>query len=136
MAETDVGDYKKISLQDFEKLQLRVGTIVKVEQHPDIPRDYVILVDTSAADENIQVVASLTNYKMEELIGQQVIVICNLTHEDVGGKESQGMLLISYDADGKPALIGPNKKCLPGTKVAGMIDSERYHFDEGEHTHP
>ncbi len=130
---TDVGDWKKITHEDFEKLQLRVGTIKKVTVHPKNAKDYVILVDTAAADEDIQVVAALKDsYKAEELLGKQVIVLCNIKPELVGGEESQGMLLISHKGK-KPVLIGPHEKCPEGTAVSGIINGECKHFEEREH---
>ncbi|MBW2969535.1 hypothetical protein KY309_00625 [Candidatus Woesearchaeota archaeon] len=129
---TDVGAYKKISHKDFEKLQLRAGTIKKVTRHPKIPQAYVILVDCAAADEDIQVVASIANsYKITELLNKQVVVLCNIKPELVGGKESQGMLLITYKGK-KQILIGPHKKAPEGAKVGGIMNSECYFFDERE----
>ncbi len=130
---TDVGDYKKIAHEDFEKLQLRVGTIKKVTVHPKNDKDYVILVDCTAADEDIQVVAALKDgYKIEQLLGKQVVILCNITPQLVGGEESQGMLLISH-ANKKPVLLGPEKKCPEGAAVSGIMDNECHHFNERDH---
>ena len=130
---TDIGDYKKIGHQAFEKLQFRVGTIKKVSVHPKNAKDYILLVDCAGADEDVQVVAALKDaYKANELIGKQVIVLCNIKPQKVSGEESQGMLLISY-AGKKPVLIGPHSKCPPGAAVYGMMDSECHHFSEREH---
>lgn len=130
---TDVGDYKKIKDKDFEKLQLRVGTIKKVTQHAKNAKDYVIIVDMAGADEDMQVVAALKDaYTSDQLLGKQVIALCNIEPETVNGEESQGMLLISH-ADGKAVLISPDKKCPEGAVVSGIMDSECHHFDEREH---
>lgn len=130
---TDVGDWKKIAHEDFEKLQLRVGTIKKVTAHPKNPKEYVILVDCAVADEDIQVVADLKDgYKIEQLIGKQVVVLCNIKPQMVDGEESQGMLLISH-ANKKPVLIGPQKECPPGAAVSGIMDGECKHFGERDH---
>jgi methionine--tRNA ligase beta chain len=130
---TDVGDYRKITHKDFEKLQLRVGTIKKITLHPKKPDTYVILVDTAAADEDIQAVASIKDsYKIEELIGKQVVVLCNIEPELVAGEESQGMLLISH-AGKKKILLTTDKKCPEGAAVSGIMNDECKHFDEREH---
>lgn len=129
---TDVGDYKKIAHKDFEKLQLRVGTIKKVTLHPKNALDYIIIVDCATADEDIQVVAAIRDsYKIEELLGKQVVVLCNIKPELVNGEESQGMLLISH-ANKKKILIGPDKKCPEGAAVSGLMDGECHHFAERE----
>ncbi len=130
---TDVGDYKKITHADFEKLQLRAGTIKKVSVHPKKPDDYVILVDTAGADEDIQVVASLKDsYKINELLGKQVIVLCNIVPEMIAGEESQGMLLISH-AGKKKVLLTTDKKCPEGATVSGIMNGECRHFGERDH---
>src|SRR3990167_3667346 len=93
MPKADIGSGRKISTKDFEKIQLRVGTIAKVSLHPKNKKNYVIIVDTAAADEDIQVVAELAeSHKMAELLGKQVVVVCTLSPIDVQGVESQGML--------------------------------------------
>jgi methionine--tRNA ligase beta chain len=129
---TDVGDWKKISHSDFEKLQLRVGTIKKVTMHPKSD-EYIILVDTAAADEDVQVVAALKDsYKIEELIGKQVLVLCNIKPQLVAGEESQGMLLISR-AGKKKVLLTSDKRCPEGAAVYGIMNGECKHFAEREH---
>lgn len=130
--QTDVGDYKKISHEDFEKLQLRVGTIKKISKHPKRQKDYILLIDCAAADEDIQVVAELADaYKMEELLNKQVIVLCNIKPELVGGIESQGMLLISH-SNKRKVLITTQKKCPEGAEVSAIMNGERRHFKERE----
>ena len=127
---TDIGDYKKITRKDFEKLQLRVGTIAKITAHPKNPKDYIILVDCAGADEDIQVVAGIANaYKINELLGKQVVVLCNIKPELVGGEESQGMLLIAHIGK-KPVLLTTDKKCPEGAAVSGIMDNECHHFGE------
>jgi len=124
---TDVGDYKKITQQDFSKLQLRVGTIKKVTVHPKTANEYIILVDCAAADEDIQVVAGLAkSYTADELLGKQVVVLCNIKPEMVEGEESQGMLLISYSGD-KQVLLKTDKSCPDGAAVHGIMDGETHH---------
>ncbi len=129
----DTGDYKKISHADFEKLQLRVGTITDIKKHPKNPKDYIIIVDCAASDEDIQVVAALAeSYKMEELLGKQVAVLCNIEPESVGGIESCGMLLCTHIGK-KKILLTTDKKTPPGTEISGIMDGECVHFSERDH---
>jgi len=129
---TDVGSFEKISQKDFEKLQLRVGTIKKVTQHPEKPGDYILIVDCAGADEDIQLVAGLVDaYTADELLSKQVAVLCNIEPQDVKGVESQGMILASH-ADKKLVLLTTDKKCPEGAKVWGIMDGERAHFEEQE----
>jgi methionine--tRNA ligase beta chain len=129
----DIGDYKKIIHADFEKIQFRVGTIVDIKVHTKNKNDYILLLDCAAADEDVQVVASLKDsYGIADLLGKQVIVICNIQPEMIGGEESQGMLLIAHKGK-KKVLIGPHDKVPPGAVVSGIIDGECRHFSEREH---
>ncbi len=129
----DVGDYRKISHADFEKIQFRVGTIVDIKVHTKNKHDYILLLDCAAADEDIQVVAALRDsYDIADLLGKQAIVICNIQPEMVGGEESQGMLLIAHKGK-KKVLIGPHDKVPPGATVSGIIDGECRHFENREH---
>ncbi len=129
MPKADIGSGKKISTKDFERVQLRVGTIARIAVHPKSKKNYVMLVDTAAADEDIQVVAALADsLKMTELIGKQVVVVCNLPPVDVMGVESQGMLLISY-AGKKTVLIGPHSHCPPGAKAGGIMNGTFHHHE-------
>jgi len=124
---TDVGDFEKIAKEDFRKLQLLVGTIAQVKQHPEVASDYVLEIDMLAADEATQVVASLKDgYRMEELIGKQCIVCLNIVPEQVVGVESAGVLLVTHN-QGKPVLVSPDKNVPQGAQVTGMMNGELIH---------
>ena len=113
----DIGDYKKISHADFEKIQFRVGTIVDIKVHTKSKNDYILLLDCAAADEDVQVVASLRDsYNIADLLGKQVIVICNIQPEMVGREESQGMLLAASDAE-VISIVSPERMMVLGTIV-------------------
>src|ERR1041385_781367 len=93
----DVGDFQKVSIKDFEKLQFRVGKIAQIKPHPKLAKTFVIVVDTAIADEDVQVVAKLGDgYQIGDLLAKQVVVLCNLEPQDIGGEESHGLLLISH----------------------------------------
>jgi len=119
----------KISPKDFERLNLRVGTIRGVQKHP-LMDEYILLIDLGPADQDIQVVADLKeSYSLKALIGKQVLVIENVQPELIRGVETQGMLLITH-MKGKPVLLSPEKKVEPGVQVAGLFDIERYYHHE------
>ena len=122
-------DPKKLKHADFEKLELRVGTI-KAAKDSGIKGEYVLAIDLGPAERDIQVVADLKEgYEIDELIGKQVVVLCNIASEKVGEYESTAMLLIAHK-DGKQVLIGPEKETLPGVQVSGIMDSTCTHFAE------
>lgn len=125
---------KYISAKHFEKLNLRVGTIKAVKQHPKIKNEYVLLIDLGPADQDAQIVADLKkSYKMNDLIGKQVAYLENFEHSRVRGVDSHGLLLVAHK-NGKPVLLKPDKKVLAGVRIGGMNDSEtHYHYKAGAH---
>jgi len=122
-------DPLKEQLKDFDDFEIRIADIKGAEQHPK-KDEYVLLLDLGPAERDIQVVADLKkSYKMEELIGQQCIVILNVCSETVNSIESTALLLVTM-LDEKPRLLQPDKKVLAGVKVYGMMDSMRTHLHE------
>jgi len=115
-----------ISDEDFEKLNIRIGKIKAVEPHPKI-KDYILLIDLGPVERDMQIVANLNeSYRMDELIGKQVLFIENLKPTVIEGVESQGLLLITHK-EGKPVLLQPEKEVLTGVKVYGIKDKELAH---------
>ena len=100
-----------VELDDFRKLDLRVGTIVDVKDHPNADKLYVLTVDVG---EKRQLVAALKpTYSKKELAGKQVIVIANLRPAMLRGVESNGMLLAAGDG----VLVSPEKQQKNGTPI-------------------
>lgn len=122
-------DPLKERLKDFDDFEIRIATIKGAEMHPK-KDEYVLLLDLGPAERDIQVVADLKkSYKIEELIGQQCVVILNVCSETVDSVESTALLLVTM-LDEKPRLLQPDKKVLAGVKVYGMMDSMRTHMAE------
>lgn len=101
-----------IPFKEFQKLNLRIGTIKEVTDHPNADKLYVVQVDLG--DETRQLVVGMKGiYKKEELKDKQVIVICNLEPKDMRGVKSEGMILAADDA----TLLSPAAKVKNGMKV-------------------
>ena len=87
---------EEVTIDDFAKLQFKVGTIVKCEPHPKADRLLVEQVDLGG--EVRQIVSGIAkHYKPEELIGKQVVVVTNLKPVKLRGVESYGMILCATD---------------------------------------
>ena len=85
--------------EEFKKIELRVGKIKEVNDHPNADRLYVIIVDMG--EKQKQIVAGIKNfYQKEELIGREVVIVDNLDPAVLRGIESQGMLLAASDEEG------------------------------------
>ncbi len=104
-----------VSFDDFAKLDLRVGKIIEVKDHPNADRLYVVKVDIG--DEVRTLVAGLKKYyKPEELLNKTVVIIANLEPKKLRGVESQGMLLAADDGK-NVALLMPDKEVKLGARI-------------------
>ena len=111
------GGNAKISIEDFARVELRVGVIKSAERIQGADKLLKILVDIG--DEVRQVLAGIaTTYTPEDLVGRKVVVVTNLAPRKMRGLESNGMLLAaSAGADGKPVLCTFAEEIAPGSKV-------------------
>lgn len=107
----------KISFNDFKKIDLRVGKIKAVKEHPKADKLLILDISLGKGEHDIQLVAGLKNhYKENELIGKKVVVVRNLEHAILRGVESQGMLLAGV-FEGKISLLTVDKDIEIGAKV-------------------
>jgi methionyl-tRNA synthetase len=114
VVEADKMEYVKFD--EFQKLDLSVGKIIEVEDHPNADKLYVIKVDFG--DKQTQIVAGLKqNYEKSEMMGKYIVVVRNLEPVKLRGVESNGMLLAAEDDTGAVILISPEKELKLGAKV-------------------
>lgn len=106
-----------IEFEDFQKLDLRVGTVKEVEKHPDADRLLLVRVDTGE-EELRQVVAGIADFfSPDDLVGKQVVVVANLKPRKLRKQLSQGMILAVKSGD-KMELLTPSGEVDPGCKVS------------------
>ncbi|MGH9738571.1 MAG: methionine--tRNA ligase [Candidatus Acidiferrales bacterium] len=107
----------KIAIEDFAKIELRVGVVKSAERIPKADKLLKVMVDIG--DEVRQVLAGIAlAYAPEELVGRKVVVVTNLAPRKMRGLESNGMLLAaSAGADGNPVLCTFAEEIAPGSKV-------------------
>ncbi len=108
---------ERISIEDFAKVDLRVGKVVEAEPVPGSRKLVKLIVDLGG--EKRQILAGLAKwYKPEDFIGKYVIVVANLKPKRMAGLESQGMILAApCDASSKPVLLTVEEPVEPGSKV-------------------
>jgi len=105
----------QITIEDFQKVQLKVAKILSAERVPKSEKLIKLQVDLGG--EQRQVVAGIgKKYTPEELIGRTVVIVANLKPAKLMGVESQGMVLAAGDADVLEVLI-LQRDVPPGTKV-------------------
>lgn len=107
-----------ITYDDFVKLDLRVGTVVSAEPHPNA--DKLILMRVDLGREQRQIIAGLrAYYDPGALVGKQIIVVANLTPRMMRGLESQGMLLAASSEDHSEVIfLTPERPIAAGSKVS------------------
>jgi len=107
----------KITIDDFAKVELRVGVVKSAERIQGADKLLKIMVDIG--DEVRQVLAGIAlAYAPEDLVGRKVVVVTNLAPRKMRGQESNGMLLAaSAGPDGKPVLCTFAEEIPPGSKV-------------------
>ena len=106
----------KITIEDFAKVELRVGVIKSAERIQGA--DKLLKMMVNIGDEVRQVLAGIAlAYAPEKLVGRKVVVVTNLAPRKMRGLESNGMLLAASAADGNPVLCTFAEDIAVGSKV-------------------
>ena len=108
VAEVTVAPQKElISYDDFAKMDIRIGTILSAEKMPKADKLLILKVDTGI-DQRTIVSGIAQSFNPEEIIGKRVTVLANLAPRKLRGVESQGMILMVENAEGKYRFIAPD----------------------------
>ncbi len=99
---------EQTTFDDFTKLDLRVGTILEAEKMPKANKLLVLKVDTGL-DVRTIVSGIAEHFTPEQVIGKKVTVLTNLAPRKLRGIESEGMILMTEDKDGKLVFVNPDK---------------------------
>ncbi|WP_422349902.1 methionine--tRNA ligase [Flagellimonas sp.] len=97
-----------ITFDDFTKLDMRVGTIVEAEKMPKANKLLVLKVDTGLDTRTI-VSGIAESFSAEEIIGKKVTVLVNLAPRKLRGVESEGMILMTENQEGKLVFLNPDE---------------------------
>ncbi|WCC42145.1 methionine--tRNA ligase [Tenacibaculum finnmarkense] len=106
-----------IEFDDFTKIDIRVGTITAAEKVAKTKKLLKLTVDVGLDTRTI-VSGIAESFKPEDIIGQQVSVVCNLAPRKLKGIESQGMILMIDTPDGKLAFAQPSEKVTNGEFIS------------------
>lgn len=105
-----------IDFEDFTKLDIRLGTILEAEKVEKADKLLKLLIDTGI-DKRTVVSGIAEHYSPEEVIGKTVQILLNLAPRKIRGIESQGMILMAEDAEGKLSFMAPEKGFEAGGSV-------------------
>lgn len=113
----DVEAKAVIEYDDFAKLQIQVGQIVKCEE---VPKSKKLLCSQVKVGNNTrQILSGIKQwYSAKDMVGKQVLVVTNLAPKKIAGLESQGMILLAEDDEGNASLVSPEKNIKPGSEIS------------------
>ena len=106
----------EVSFDDFQKMDIRVSTILAAEKVAKTKKLLKLSIDTGI-DKRTIVSGIAEYYTPEELVGRQVLVLANLAPREIKGIESRGMILMAEDALGRLVLVQPEDKTMSGAMI-------------------
>ena len=111
---------EQITYDIFEKVDIRIGTVISVKKNEKARKpSLVIEVDFGNEIGIKQSSAQITHYYNEDnLIGKQVIGVCNFPEKNIAGVKSQFLVLGSIEEDGKVVLLHPSQPTKNGSQIA------------------
>lgn len=106
-----------ITIDDFKKLEIKIGKVKSVEKVENADKLLKFIFDIGNGEER-QILAGIAEFytDLESLVGMEVPLLLNLEPRMMRGLESQGMMLAA-DEDGKPVLLHPDKEIPAGSIV-------------------
>ena len=105
-----------VDIEQFSKMDLRVGTVLECEKVPKADKLLRFLIDDGL--EKRQILSGIAKYyKPEELLGKQVVFIANLPARKLRGLDSQGMILSAVNNDGSLSVVTIDRPVKPGSEV-------------------
>ena len=108
---------EKIPYKDFEKLSLKVGKILEINDHPNADKLYILKVDLSEETPR-QIIAGLRpHYTKEQLQNKKAIFITNLEPATIRGEISNGMILAADNSKGKVIFLTTESEIEQGSKI-------------------
>jgi methionyl-tRNA synthetase len=107
---------ERISIDEFAKIEVKVGTVKEAERVPETDKLLRLVVDFGEAEGPRQIVSGIAAYvpEPESLIGRQLAFVTNLAPRTLRGLESDGMLFAVGDGDSF-AFLAPDRPVPPGT---------------------
>jgi len=111
---------QEITFEDYAKVEIKVGTVINVKKNEKARKpSLVVEVDFGGSTGVKRSSAQITHYYNEEnLIGKQVIGVCNFPKKNIAGIVSEFLILGAIEKDGKVVLVHPSQKVENGLEIA------------------
>ena len=115
-APVDENKKQEITIDDFGKIEMRVGTVVECEA---VKKSKLLHETVSLGNRRISVLSGIAkHYTAEEMVGKRVIVVCNLPPREMKGLLSEGMIVCAEAPDGTLSIISPEKDVPDGSLLS------------------
>ena len=116
-AKENVATIEEIGIEEFEKVQLKVGKVLACEKVEKADKLLCSKIDVGEDTPRTIVSGIAKYYTPEEMVGKQVVVVTNLKPVKLRGIMSQGMILCASDEEGKLCLVSPIDGMKPGSEI-------------------
>lgn len=115
-APMDENKKQEINIDDFGKIEMRVGTVVECEA---VKKSKLLHETVSLGNRRISVLSGIAkHYTAEEMVGKRVIVVCNLPPREMKGLLSEGMIVCAEAPDGTLSIVSPEKDVPDGSLLS------------------
>lgn len=113
---SEASSQRFISIEEFSKVQLRIGKVVHAEGIPGMKKVFKARVDLGTEERELAV-GGASFYKPEEFVGRTVVVFINLEPKKIGGIISMGMLLAADGPEDRPIFLTTAEEAPLGSRV-------------------
>ena len=109
----------EITYDDFRKVKIHVGMVISVEENKKAHKPALVLEIDFGDSLGIKKTSAqiMDNYNEGNLVGKQVIAVCNFPLKNIAGIESEVLILGAIEKDGKVVLVHPSKKVKNGLEI-------------------
>lgn len=106
------------TIDDFQRLDMRVGVIVEVKDLPEARKpSFRLTIDFGPLGTRTSVAALKTDYAMDELLRRQVVCVFNFPPRRIAGISSEVLVLAATHEDGTLRLLGPQPQAELGSRI-------------------
>jgi methionyl-tRNA synthetase len=106
-----------VSIEEFKRLEMRVGTIVEATRVPRTEKLYKVIVDMGSYGRKQTITGLVGYYQAEELVSKRVVFVANLKETKFAGQKSEGMILAAADSE-KLTLLTIDRDVPDGARVS------------------
>ncbi len=108
---------KEVTIDEFKRLEMRVGTIVEVTRVPKTEKLFRVIVDLGKSGRKQTITSLVGFYEADELLHKRIVFLTNLKETKFAGRKSEGMLLAASETE-KLSLLTVDRETPDGSRVS------------------